>query len=421
MKLAVISAKFPYGPHEPYLHAELRALAPYFDRITVFPTSPNCAEASFRDFAAGVRRLGILSGPTAVGALRAFFTRPRQTLFALLALLATRSKWRVKIKNIAVIPLGLAVGDALRRGGYDHVHSYWLSTPSTVAYLAAQVAGIPWSSTGHQWDIYEDNALRLKLSSALFVRAISARGRAELLKIPGIGCRATVAVVHVGVDLPEHLPERRAQAPDRPFALLCAANLVAKKGHLDLVHAIALLRSRGLPVTCKIAGEGILRNELQLLVNKLGITSMVTFRGNVEHETLLDEMRSGQYDAMILASREFPGGVMEGIPVALMEAMAAGIPVISTKTGSITELVDEHCGCIVPQSDSAALAAAIEALAGDQALREQLTMAAFRRIRTDFNVLRVGETLAQLIGAPVHEADTRPGRPPVQVRTSSRS
>ena len=102
---------------------------------------------------------------------------------------------------------------------------------------------------------------------------------------------------------------------------------------------------------------------------------------------------------MVLTSLELPGGLMEGIPVALMEAMALGLPVVTTDTGSIGELVDDGCGRIVQQRDVTAIAAAVAELAQDPALRAALARAAHAKVAADFNVTSVARRLAQLIGS----------------------
>jgi glycosyltransferase involved in cell wall biosynthesis len=397
MKLALVSAKFPFGGKEPYLHAELRALAPYFERIAVFPTSPTDPDWGFTDVAADVERRGLFSLDTLGDAVSALVTRPRASLGAVAALLGGSPRREVALKNLAVVPLGLSLGFRLRRDGFDHVHSYWLSTPASVAFLAARVAGIPWSSTGHLWDIYEDNALAVKLPDARFVRAISARGRRDLLATPGCA-GADVRVVHVGVDVPDAPPAPGAR-PERPFSLLCAANLVPKKGHADLLEALAELRDREVAVHCTIAGDGELRDALRAQAHGLDLLDVVDFRGHVAHAALLDEMRAGAYDAMVLTSLELPGGLMEGIPVALMEAMALGLPVITTDTGSITELVDDECGRVVDQRNVTAIAAAIDELAAEPELRDRLARAAYEKVKAEFNVEHVARELAGAIGA----------------------
>jgi glycosyltransferase involved in cell wall biosynthesis len=406
VRVAIVAAKYPYDNREAYLDRELRALAPHLSGIAVFPTSPRGRTRGYRDVPADVQRLGLFSPATIGGALTALVTRPAPSLRAIGALLLARERPLVKLKNLAVIPLGLAVGMRLLRGGFEHVHSYWLSTPATVAYLAAAVAGIPWSSTAHLWDIYEENALALKLRSAQFVRAISARGRRDLLAAaPGVP-PSRVHVLHVGVDVPAVAPSfplRQAQGDIAvgAFSVLCAANLVRKKGHADLLHAIACARGRGVDVRCTLAGDGELRGELERLVDELALRDAVGFRGHVGHDELLDEIRAGRYDAMALTSLELPGGLMEGIPVALMEAMALGLPVLTTATGSITELVDERCGRVVAQGDVEAIAAVLTELASDPGLRARLARAAYEKVCAEFDVVAIACELARLISGPV--------------------
>ncbi len=443
MKLALVSAKYPFGGKEPYLHAELQHLAPYFERVTVFPTSPPDAAWGFSGVAGDVVRLGLFAPSTFARAAVALASNPAGACRAITALLRAKYPAKVRLKNLAVLPLGLAVGGRLRRERFDHVHSYWLSTPATVAFIAAHVARIPWSSTGHLWDIYENNALAAKLPSARFVRAISERGRHDLYAALTDPSQATIEVVHVGVDVPAAPADRanlaapaddaNAAASDRanvvmadakavasadtnvavaaggandavpggtrPFALLCAANLVLKKGHVDLLEALAELRDRDVAVHCTIAGDGELREELQAKAATLGIEANVTFRGHVAHAALLDEIRARHYDAMVLTSLELPGGLMEGIPVALMEAMALGLPVVTTDTGSIGELVDDGCGRVIEQRDVTAIAAAVAELAQDPELRASLARAAHAKVDAEFNVVSVARRVAQLIGS----------------------
>lgn len=406
MRLAIVAAKYPYGPKEAYLDRELRALAPHMERIAVFPVSPETRAISYAEIPAEIRRFGLLSPATLAGAAIALATRPVQSLRAVAAVVLARNRARVRVKNLAVVPLGLALGVALRRGGFEHVHAYWLSTPATVAYIAAAVAGIPWSSTAHLWDIYEANALRPKLRSAAFVRAISARGRRDLLAaVPDVPAER-IRVLHVGVDV-----SAEVIAPDAArggaFRVLCAANLVRKKGHRDLLAGLAAVRARGLDVRCTLAGDGELRSELERAAQALNLGDAVVFRGHVGHDALLDEIRAGRYDAMALTSLELPGGVMEGIPVALMEAMALGLPVITTATGSITELVDDGCGRVVPQGDIDAIADALAQLAGDDALRARLARAAHAKVRAEFDVVQVMKELAALIASPVSVTSER--------------
>ncbi|MBV8750598.1 MAG: glycosyltransferase, partial [Candidatus Eremiobacteraeota bacterium] len=105
------------------------------------------------------------------------------------------------------------------------------------------------------------------------------------------------------------------------------------------------------------------------------------------------------YDVAVLASIERAGGLMEGVPVALIEAMAAGIPVVATDSGSIGELVDGESGLLVPHSDPAALAAALRRLATDRALRERVATAGRARVENEFDIASTSKQLQALFAA----------------------
>jgi colanic acid/amylovoran biosynthesis glycosyltransferase len=404
VRLGLVSAKYPFGPKEPYLHAELRALAPALDGIVVFPTSPNTTDAGFTGVPGDVVRLPLAGLSTFALAARAFVHRPWRACGAINTLLCERYPWRVKLKNLAVIPKGLALAEIVRERRLDHLHAYWLSTPATVAWIAARVAGIPFSATAHRWDVYENNLAARKVRDAAFVRTISERGRRDLLQRTG-GDPEKVQVVRLGVELPVARRVRviagdswgRLPAADRPLRILCAAALVPVKGHAVLLSALALLRARGVAFACTLAGDGPLRSELATLIARDGLADSVKLAGTVAHDELLTRLERGDYDVSVIASVEQPGGLMEGVPVALIEAMAAGTAVVAADSGSVGELVDGTTGLLVAHSDPVALADALARIANDPALREKLADTARARVERDFDVTRTAAALYALL------------------------
>jgi glycosyltransferase involved in cell wall biosynthesis len=404
VRLGLVSAKYPFGPKEPYLHAELRALAPALDGIVVFPTSPDTAEAGFTSVPGDVVRLPIAGASTFRLAARALARRPWRAFGAINTLLRERYPWRVKLKNLAVIPKALALSEIARTRRLDHLHAYWLSTPATVAWLAARIAGIPFSATAHRWDVYENNLAARKVRDAAFVRTISERGRADLLQRTG-GDPEKVSVVRLGVELPA---SRRIRviagdswagdpAAQRPLRILCAAALVPVKGHAVLLTALRLLRDRGIAFACTLAGDGPLRAELERRIADAALGDCVRLAGAVPHDELLGRLERGDYDVSVIASVEGPDGLMEGVPVALIEAMAAGTVVVAADSGSVGELVDGTTGLLVAHSDPGALADALARVAADPALRDKLAEAGRSRVERDFDVVRTAAALAALL------------------------
>lgn len=416
MRLCIVSAKYPFGHAEPFLDTELRALAPAFERVVLFPATPRARRHGFLDVPAEVVALPLAGPSTLVLAARALLRRPRAALGALAAILTERYPLRGKLKNLVVVPKGLALAEIARARGVAHLHAYWLSTPATIAWLASRAAGIPFSATTHRWDLYENNLAARKLRDAAFVRTISERGRADLLRMTGAD-PAKVTVVRLGIALPPRgaAPAQTADGARGPLRIVCAARLVPVKGHAYLIDALARLRETGVAFSCALAGEGELRGELERRVAAAGLGDAVRFEGVVPHDELLARLERGDYDVAVISSVERAGGLMEGVPVALIEAMAAGAVVVATDSGSVGELVDESTGVLVPQSDAAALAEGLARVARDPALRARLRAAARARVERDFDGTRTAAQLRALIvgvrgtpapGYSVEEPDT---------------
>jgi len=144
-------------------------------------------------------------------------------------------------------------------------------------------------------------------------------------------------------------------------------------------------------------------------IARVGLGDRVRMLGNFPHATMMRALAAGEYDASILASTETPGE-HEGIPVAMMEAMGAGLPVVATRTGSTDELIDATCGILVEQRNPTQLADAIEGLARDRALRMQLGAAGRMRVQKDFSTAATTRLLASLIESATPECSDRSSR-----------
>src|SRR5262249_40421790 len=147
--------------------------------------------------------------------------------------------------------------------------------------------------------------------------------------------------------------------------------LVPKKGMRCLVSACALLRDRGIAFRCKIVGTGPLRNDLQTQIDDLGLRDQVTLLGAMTHDDLLNVY--GQATAFALVPQIAEDGDRDGIPNVLVEAMAAGLPVVSTSVSGIPELIEHgRTGLLVPPNDPHAAAAALEHLLQDTEARRHV-------------------------------------------------
>ena len=271
-----------------------------------------------------------------------------------------------------------------RRLRPDIVHTH-TAKAGTLGRLAARLAGVPvtvHTFHGHVLDGYFSPVVTrffIGMERALARRTdrlvtVSPRLRADLLGM-GIGRPERVEVIPLGLDL-ERFRRARLEAPvlraslgvgaDGPL-LGIVGRLVPIKDHATLFQAMALLELRDPPAHLVVVGDGEERARLDALASRLGLGQRIHFLGwRTDLETILPEL-----DMVICASKN------EGTPVALIEAMAAGVPALSTDVGGVADLVTHgETGWLVPPGDPPAMARAIQHLLGDAALRARLAAAA---------------------------------------------
>lgn len=392
MKLAYVSARFPFAPAEQFFEPEVASLARYFD-VTLVPTRATTTRNFYPDLPATPFFLGLLDGRVISLALREAARQPLAVarLFATVAF--GKSAPRARFVNLALFPKALALAQEARRLGFEHMHVNWITSSATIVYVASQLTGIPFSITAHQHDIFFDNLNVPKLRAAEFVRVISARNCAHLQERLPPELRSKCRVVHLGVELPR---APAAAAPRGGVRIICSARMCSWKGHRYLLAALALLRDAGIAFTIDLAGDGEIRREVEGEIAKHALGDRVRMLGNVPHGQLVAALESGAYDIAVLASTE-RGDEHEGIPVALMEAMAVRLPVVATRTGSIPELVDDTNGILVEQRDPVAMAAALRRLIDDPGLRRSLGERGRERVVAGFSTEETTKELAELL------------------------
>ncbi len=354
-RLIVVTSRFPFGPQEAYLTSELDELVRYFDRVVVMPVRPPRQPARHR-VPEGVEVLAwpLVNASLLRRAARTVVERPAATIGALGQLMASRDPGFAK--NATVLVKALALAHWAREHRFDHIHAYWMSTPSTVAMVAALASDALWSATAHRWDIYERNAFDVKQRTVSFVRAISDRGERDLrARMPALNGR--IRRVRLGTVVPDRATPLRPN--DAEFRIVCPAAFVPVKGHKVLLAALAILRRSNVPIRCTLYGAGPMQSELEAEVDFLQLRNAVRFGGFIARDALHNAYRLGWFSAVVLASRSAGEKMMEGVPSALLEAMALGVPVVATDSGSVGELLDDRCGLLVKPDDPDALAAAL--------------------------------------------------------------
>lgn len=298
--------------------------------------------------------------------------------------------------------------DECRRRGLRRVHAHFANVGSDVAMLAARLGGPgwSWSFTMHGCtELFDESPHRLsqKVRDAALVVCNSDFTRAQLMKLVDRGEWNKLHVVRCGIDRRAlEPPERRA--PGGPLRLLTVGRLVPGKGHAVLLDALALLRDDGIDTLTTFVGDGPEREPLERLAAELRLD--VRFAGAVGQ----DELRAFYDDAQLFCLPTFA----EGLGVVLLEAMACGLPVVSTQVMGVPEVVDDgETGLLVGAGRADLLADALARLATQPELRERMGRAGRRRVVEQFDVERQAESVAALLGAarPVARHEVADGEP----------
>jgi colanic acid/amylovoran biosynthesis glycosyltransferase len=204
---------------------------------------------------------------------------------------------------------------------------------------------------------------------------------------------ARVEIVHCGVS-PQIFPFVRAGRDAK--RILAIGRLDHIKGFSHLVSACGLLHERGVAFECDIVGSGPLQDALSAQIEALGLRGKVRLLGARKQEEVRGFLHSAAM--FVLPSVVTPRGDRDGIPVAMMEAMASGVPVVSTRVSGIPELVEDGVtGLLADPGDAVSLSACIERMIGDPALVETLVVCARKHVEQEFDVTKEAAKLLDAI------------------------
>ncbi|TPQ27240.1 colanic acid biosynthesis glycosyltransferase WcaL [Bradyrhizobium guangdongense] len=266
----------------------------------------------------------------------------------------------------------------LREGGFAHVHNHFGDHSGMVTMLAAKLAGIPYSISFHGPHVFIDGKygrLREKISGAQFVRCISYYCKSQLLFLSGLEDGSTLKVIHCGLDLDAY----RFQAPRETIrTIFCAVRLAPEKGLPFLLEAMDALIRLHPEITLRVAGDGPSRADLMESVKARGLERHVTFLGILNEAEIIGELQTA--DIFVLPS------LAEGLPISVMEAMAVGVPVISTNIAGTSELVEDgSAGLLVRPADAHALVTALDRMIKDYSFRKSASSTGRQKVESEFD------------------------------------
>jgi glycosyltransferase involved in cell wall biosynthesis len=298
-------------------------------------------------------------------------------------------------RSFVVVPKAALFARQMMELRVHHIHAHWATHPALAAYTIHQLTRIPYSFTTHAHDLFvERTMLKQKIRKASFVVTISDYNKEFLKTLYGEDASGKTFVIHCGIDPAMFKPVPITTSDC--FKIICVAALRDFKGHTYLLDACAELKSRGVNYVCILVGDGPVRRSLESKVASLGLKQQVRFAG-WKPQNEVAELMAGS-DVMVLPSITTPRGKQDGIPVALMEAMALQRPVIATGISGIPELVVQNdTGLIVPERDSFALAEAMLLLYGNPRLAARLAKNGCEKVLKDFNLHRNAEALRTLL------------------------
>lgn len=267
------------------------------------------------------------------------------------------------------------------------IHAHFSNLPASLARLASQISGIPYSVSAHATDIYMGNPdLGWNIEKAALVVTCNRRNRAYLARqFPSL--RARIRYSYHGLDLSVFTAPKRivARPTDAPLRLVVVSRLEPVKGVSPFLRACALLLRKGLSFRADIAGDGPSREALTSEAKALGLARHVRFHGSLSQ----DRVRSLflKADIVVQPSIVTPEGQFDNLPNVVLEAMALGRPVIASRVGAITEAVEHgRNGLLVPPNQPGKLAEAITRLANNRPRAARLAAAARSTIEKHYDI-----------------------------------
>ncbi len=288
------------------------------------------------------------------------------------------------------------LGSRLQALEVSRLHAHFAGLAARTAWWVERFFGIPFSFTAHANDIFAPKPFAISLgkllAAARAIVTVSDFGVAYLReKFPDDA--AKIHRVYNGIDLARF---ERATFADEPPAIISVGRLIEKKGFADLIEACRLLAAQGTAFRAEIIGEGPLQAELQTQIAAAGLTKSVVLTGPLPQPVVIRRLAQSAVFALPCVTES--GGGMDNLPTVVMEAMAAGLPVVSTALAGVPEMVGEGVtGFLVPERDPGALAGALHYLLTERPLARSLGEAGRARAEARFAIAQCVHELRALL------------------------
>jgi colanic acid/amylovoran biosynthesis glycosyltransferase len=398
-RIAYVMSRFP-KLSETFVFNEILAVEKLGADVEVYPLLRERQPVSHPDvgrLVAAARFQPFLSVPIVRANLHFLVRHPRRYFAVLREVLSgTAGSANFFVGALGIFPKSVRFAFEMPRRGISHVHAHFATHPAVTALIIHRLTGIPFSFTAHGSDLHVDRRmLKQKIAASAFAVTISEFNRGIMAAEAGDELVEKIHVVRCGVDLSLFSPAS-VSAEKLGITIICVASLEEVKGHRFLIEACRILHSRGIHFRCDLIGDGPLAERLRVQIEDSRLTQHVLMHGGKPRREVAAMLAIS--DVAVLASYPTREGKREGIPVALMEAMATALPVVASDLSGIPELIqDGVSGILIPPGDAAALAGALERLAGDAELRTRLGAAGRRKVHQEFELHANSAALLSLI------------------------
>ena len=307
------------------------------------------------------------------------------------------SRWECFLQAVHLVYL--LIRNERRTGKkVDHLHAHFAHDPALIAYLVHLITGIPFSFTAHARDLYQvpEQILTDRIRQARAV-VTCCGANMEYLQQIAPSQQSKFSLVYHGVNLKEFPPHSNVAVgsiPENPI-ILSIGRLVEKKGFQDLLQALLMVKEKGQPFCCTIYGDGPLFKQLERWVEEHDMRDEVMLMGDRTQQELISIYQSAALFALTPVQTE--DGDRDGIPNVLVEAMAVGLPVITTAVAGIPELVDNNQnGLLFQPHDVEGISSGIIELLRNAEKRRQLGSAGSKKVMEQFDIAQAAKRLKTL-------------------------
>ena len=369
MKIAYIMSRFPLLS-ETFILREMVEVERQGQEIVMYPLicqHQPVVHDDAKKWNSRVNCIPFFSSAILAENVKTFFRTPLQYIALLWRVFKENlSSFDFLTKSIYLFPKAVYTAKRLQMEGIEHIHAHYATHPALEAWIIHNLTGIDYSITVHAHDIYDCQAmLGTKLKGATFLAPISEYNIDFMADHVGEWVREKCHVVHCGVDLTKYDNESSGLNQKDIFEILQIGSLHWKKGQVYLIKAIAHLRDQGVSLRLRIIGEGDERTNLEREIKLHNLGSVVELMGAKTQDEVANLLPTA--DCYVQSS------VSEGIPVALMEAMACELPIVATDITGIPELVlNGETGILVPPKNVEALSNALKYIKENPGLARQM-------------------------------------------------